>query len=210
MLEIHSWLIIPKPTFFFFWHESNHSFSWDYGFYWGFPGGSVVKNPPANVECRKHRFNPWVGKIPLGGGNGNPFQYSCLGNSMDTGAWWATVHGVIKSQTWLNNWTHTHTIFIVVFCRQYILNSLRSEIFPVIFWENKGKTSWKGRSQWLFRGESCGSLFSSRLVFCLWFPPDQSPVLFLCKDERADSDCSLCGRVAGTGVDGPFILCRSR
>ena len=106
--------------------------------------------------------------------------------------------------------THTHMIFIVVFCCQYILNSLRSEIFPVIFWENKGKTSWKGRSQWLFRGESCGSLFSSRLVFCLWFPPDQSPVLFLCKDERADSDCSLCGRVAGTGVDGPFILCRSR
>ena len=27
----------------------------------------MVKNPPANVECRKHRFNPWVGKIPLGG-----------------------------------------------------------------------------------------------------------------------------------------------
>ena len=41
-----------------------------------------------------------------GGGNGNPLQYSCLGNSMDRGAWWATVHGVTKSWTWLINWTH--------------------------------------------------------------------------------------------------------
>ena len=32
-----------------------------------------------------------------GGGNGNPLQYSCLGNPMDRGAWWATVHGVAKS-----------------------------------------------------------------------------------------------------------------
>ena len=35
----------------------------------------------------------------LGGGNGNPFQYSCLENPMDRGAWWATVHGVAKSWT---------------------------------------------------------------------------------------------------------------
>ena len=35
----------------------------------------------------------------LGGGNGNPLQYSCLGNSIDRGAWWATVHGVTMSQT---------------------------------------------------------------------------------------------------------------
>ena len=38
------------------------------------------------------------GRSP-GGGNGNPLQYSCLGNPMDLGAWWATVHGVAKSQT---------------------------------------------------------------------------------------------------------------
>ena len=38
------------------------------------------------------------GKSP-GGGNGNPFQHSCLGNSMDRGAWWATVHGEARSQT---------------------------------------------------------------------------------------------------------------
>ena len=44
-----------------------------------------------------------------GGGNDNPLQYSCLGNPMDRGAWWATVHGVTKSQTQLNECMHTHT-----------------------------------------------------------------------------------------------------
>ena len=39
---------------------------------------------------------PGWGRSP-GGGNGNPLQYSCLGNPMDRGAWWATVHGIAKS-----------------------------------------------------------------------------------------------------------------
>ena len=48
-----------------------------------------------------------MGSIPAlgtfsGGGNVNPFKYSCLGNSMDRGAWQATVHGVAKSRTWLS------------------------------------------------------------------------------------------------------------
>ena len=54
---------------------------------------------------------PGSGKSP-GGGRGNPLQYSCLENSMDRGAWWATVHGVTQSQTGLkrlNTHTHTHT-----------------------------------------------------------------------------------------------------
>ena len=38
----------------------------------------------------------------LGEGNGNPLQYSCLGNPMDRGAWWAAVHGVAKSRTQLS------------------------------------------------------------------------------------------------------------
>ena len=40
-------------------------------------------------------------------GNGNPLQYSCLKNPMDGGAWWAAVHGVAKSQTWLSDFTFT-------------------------------------------------------------------------------------------------------
>ena len=43
----------------------------------------------------------------FGEGNGNPLQYSCLENSMDGGAWWATVHGVAKSWTRLINFTFT-------------------------------------------------------------------------------------------------------
>ena len=42
-------------------------------------------------------------------GNGNPLQYSCLENSIDGGAWWATVHGVAKSQSLLSDFTSLHT-----------------------------------------------------------------------------------------------------
>ena len=52
-------------------------------------------------QRRRHQFNPCVGKVP-GEGNGNPLQYSCLGNPMDRGVWRATVHGVAKSQTRLS------------------------------------------------------------------------------------------------------------
>ena len=62
----------------------------------GFPGGSNGKGSACNEGE--------LGSIPglgrsLGGGNGNPPQYSCLENSMDGGAWQATVYGVAKSQT---------------------------------------------------------------------------------------------------------------
>ena len=46
----------------------------------------------------------------LGEGNGNPLQFSCLENSMDGGAWWATVHGVAKSRTRLRDFTFTYKI----------------------------------------------------------------------------------------------------
>ena len=82
----------------------------------GFPGGSVVKNTPANAED--------VGSIPGSGrfpgeGNGNPLQYACLVNPKNRGAWQATVNGVTKSWTelsehkevrcirhWTNRFTH--------------------------------------------------------------------------------------------------------
>ena len=59
----------------------------------GFPGGSVVKNPPANAGDTGSI--PESGRSP-GEGNGSPLQYSCLGNAMDRGLQWATVHGVTK------------------------------------------------------------------------------------------------------------------
>ena len=62
----------------------------------GFLGDSVVENLPANIG--DVGLIPELGRSP-GGGNGNPLQYSCMENSMDRGAWQATVHGFAKSQT---------------------------------------------------------------------------------------------------------------
>ena len=59
----------------------------------GFPGGSVVKNLPANAEDMG--LIPGLGRSPAEG-NGNPLQYSCLGNPMGRGAWLATGHGVTE------------------------------------------------------------------------------------------------------------------
>ena len=67
-----------------------------------FSGSSVVKNPPANAG--DVGSIPELGRFP-GGGNGKPLQYSCLGNPLDRGAWWVTVHGVAKSRTQLSDWT---------------------------------------------------------------------------------------------------------
>ena len=66
----------------------------------GFPGGSEDKASARNVGDRG--LIPRSGRSP-GEGNGNPLQYSCLENPMDGGAWWATVHGVTKSWTRLND-----------------------------------------------------------------------------------------------------------
>jgi len=60
-----------------------------------------LKNPFANKgDAGDMGLIPGLGRSP-GGGNGNPLQYSCLENSVDRGAWQATVHGVPKSQTQL-------------------------------------------------------------------------------------------------------------
>ena len=67
----------------------------------GFPGGSVVKNPPANAgDIGDKGWIPGSGRSP-GGGRGNALQYSCLENRMDRGAWWVTVHSVAQSWTQL-------------------------------------------------------------------------------------------------------------
>ena len=75
-----------------------------YGFIWGFPGGRVVKKPPASEEI-------WVPSLgeedPPRGRNGSPLQNSCLERSMDRGTWRATVHGVaeLKLTEWLSTTT---------------------------------------------------------------------------------------------------------
>ena len=62
----------------------------------GFPGGSDSKE--SAYSAGELDSIPGSGRFP-GEGNGYPLQYSCLENAMDAGTWWATVHGVTKSQT---------------------------------------------------------------------------------------------------------------
>ena len=70
-------------------------------------GGTVLKNSPANAGGTRDAGSiSGSGRSP-GRGNGNPLQYSCLKNSVDRGALWATVHWVTESWTQLS--THTHT-----------------------------------------------------------------------------------------------------
>ena len=68
----------------------------------GFPGGSEVKGSACNAGDPGSILG--LGRSP-GEGNGTPLQYFCLENPIDGGAWWVTVHGVAKSQTWLNDFT---------------------------------------------------------------------------------------------------------
>ena len=64
----------------------------------------VGKNLPANAGDKRDAGSiPGLGRS-LGGGHGNPLQYSCLENHMDREAWWATVHGVTKSWTWVTEY----------------------------------------------------------------------------------------------------------
>ena len=88
----------PKKNFFF-----NVCWKFCLGIRFGFPLDKthwasqvaiVVKNPPANAgDARDSGLIPGLRRSP-GGGNGNPLQYSCLENSLDRGAWRATVHGL--------------------------------------------------------------------------------------------------------------------
>ena len=83
----------------------------------GLPGCNHIKGLPWWLSGKESVCNagaaqdvgliPGSGRFP-GGENGNPPQYSCLENPMDRGAWWATVHGVTKSQTRLKQLS-THT-----------------------------------------------------------------------------------------------------
>ena len=92
-----------------------------------FPGGSVIKNPPVNAGD--------VGSIPglgrsSGRGNGNPFQYSFLGNPTDRGAWKATVQRATKSQTRLHNCTYILITYRL--CFLFSLYPQNLDFMPVV------------------------------------------------------------------------------
>ena len=86
---------VPRASDLFFPHVKYHDH--------GFPGGTVVKNLPANAgHSGDMDLIPGSGRSP-GGGNGNPFQCSRQESSMVREAWQATVHRVIQSQTELSD-----------------------------------------------------------------------------------------------------------
>ena len=72
----------------------------------GFLGGSMVKNPTVNTG--DVGLIPGLGRSHGGGGNGNPLQYSCLGNPIDRGAWRATFHVDSESGKTKQLRTHAH------------------------------------------------------------------------------------------------------
>ena len=75
----------------------------------GFPGGSVVKNLPANAGVAGDAGSISKSARFLRGGNDGPLQYSCPDNPVDREAWQATIPGVAKNWMQLSTHTHTHT-----------------------------------------------------------------------------------------------------
>ena len=104
-------------------------------------------------QCRTQEFDPWVRKIP-GGGNGNPFQYSCLENPMDRGVWWAIVQGVTKSWAWLSNWPCLHTV-LNTFAHSIPQTILKEE--NKIWWErvrgNVKQLLWGSAQTWAMEAD---------------------------------------------------------
>ena len=95
-----------------------------------FPGGASGKE--SACQCRRHkrhRFDPWVGKIPWSR-KWQPLQYSCLENPMDREAWWATIHGVEKAG---HDWVTKHLRAF------YVLGLLT--------WDCKGFGGWRRREK---------------------------------------------------------------
>ena len=94
----HTFGFLPSTQLFAWYMLIQQSTQWIITEAWGFPGSSVVKNPPANAGVTGLIHGS--GRSPREG-NGNPLQFSCLGNPMDRGTWWLQA---MKSQRVRHNW----------------------------------------------------------------------------------------------------------
>ena len=96
----------------------------------------MVKNPPATAGDARDAGSIPGSEKPPGEGNGNPLQYSCLENPIDTGAWLATVHGVSKGRTRLGMNVCVAAYFLEIifsFCEEKEMCLLYEGIFNFIF-----------------------------------------------------------------------------
>ena len=95
---LHSNVNTATELYAYKWLPRKLYVTYDVSVHWASQVATVVKNPPANAgDTGSIPGSGW----PPEGGHGNPFQYSCLENSMDRGAWRATVQGVAQSRIWL-------------------------------------------------------------------------------------------------------------
>ena len=115
----HTWRdtsVMPCSLIFFRFFSFCVSF-WTTYIVFDFPGGSEGKVSAYNVGDLGSI--PGLGRSP-GEGNGNPLQYSCLGNPMDGGTWWATLHGVAKSLAFRTTNLYFHAVYSDINFIQYI------------------------------------------------------------------------------------------
>ena len=136
--------------------------------FWGFPGGTVVKNPPANSgDIRDKGSISGSGRSPRGG-HGNPLQYSCLENPMDRGVWRATVHKVAKSWTrlmWLSTAHGTCLVFNGIINKMMLMYKRETQHCKTIILQLKKKREgeMKGREVWASSVEWSGLHFCYEL-----------------------------------------------
>ena len=164
----------------------------------GFPGGSDSKASAHNVGDLGSI--PGLGRSP---GEGNANQYSCLENSMDGGAWLATVHGVAKSRTRLGNFTFTSLYtFILIQCgRCFVHFSLCTDVsifLHVFFLSTEGAYSsmlikpsscqWMDIAWWVcpLRFVKCMKARRMKMDSCIWYTPLRRLLEwnYLCKTKR--------------------------
>ena len=112
-----------SPYLFFLPLSPPHLQIWHSHFVFSFP--KWLSSKEYACQCRRCGFDPWVGKITWRRKR-QPLQYSCLGNLIERGAWWATVHGVAKEldttkQQWLNRKTLVVTTIVVIVIRTVVI-----------------------------------------------------------------------------------------
>ena len=145
----------------------------------------VVKNPPANAGDRRDSgLIPGLGRS-LGGGHGDPLQYSCLENPMGRGAWQAVIHRVAKTWTWLKELS-THAWQRWTLCSDHRLSAL---VWLKPWALNRNAEESQRHSHW------------ARVPWAPPTPPTQP--FWAIRKSRLHSLCSRTGRVQAQNKKGP-------